>query len=156
MTTVGGDVGTGLRVGSRPYSRRRDRRNGIHGILATLAQGLRDEHAALALRARFEDALRQVMPLRAVRLREVPPEFGLPPTQSSKSLQSLRLEIPMSGQDRRALLEATVDHLPGLDDWDSQTLGAAAHLASLVLEIEKGAGVLGDHKAPRRRHEDGA
>jgi DNA-binding NtrC family response regulator len=146
MTTTAGRVE--VRAGGRPWSRQQDRRGGINALLASLAQGLRDDHAASALRGRFESALRQVVPVTTVRLRETPSSYSLRSAGAS-SAESLWLDIPMSGVGRRAILEATFDRACGLDEWDFQTLGAAAHLASLVLEIERAAAVAGEAGAPR-------
>jgi DNA-binding NtrC family response regulator len=157
MTTTNGAAGAALGSVGRSWVRQRDRRNGINGLLASLAQGLRDEHATAALRERFESALRQLVSVRSVRLRETSPQFTLRPSNAPSSAESLCFDIPISGQGRRALLEATLDRATKLDEWDFQTLGAAAHLASFVLEIERAAALGGGNGKPGRRcHADGA
>ncbi len=151
-----GGAGVEGRAGGRPWSRQRDRRTGINALLASLAQGLRDERAASVIRERFECGLRQVVPVRSVRLRETAPAYPLGPQPTSSTTESLCLDIPMSGLGRRARLEATFDRASGLDEWDFQTLGAAAHLASLVLEIEHGANAAQEAAARPGSHADGA
>jgi len=157
MTTTNGVAGALLGPVDRPWVRQRDRRNGINALLASLAQGLRDEHAAAALRERFENALRQLVPVRSVRLREAGLQLAPRPSSAPMCAESLCLDIPVSGQGRRALLEATLDRATSLDEWDFQTLGAAAHLASFVLEIERAAALSGGNVGPARRcRADGA
>jgi len=139
MTTTEAGAHAALRAAGRAWVRRPERRAGINALLASLAQGLRDEHAAAALRGRFEGELRQLVPVRSVRLRETAPPFAPGLGRLRTSADSVCLDIAVSGEGQRALLEATADPARALDQWDLQTLGAAAHVASLVLEIERGA-----------------
>jgi hypothetical protein len=157
MNTTEAQADAGLQKAGRPWARQRDRRGGITALLASLSQGLREDHAAAALRERFESALRQIVPLRSVHLRETGPPFTLRPPGPSASTESVCLDIPMSGPTGRALLEATFDRATGLDEWDFQTLNAAVHVASFVLEIERAAaGANGNGMGSRTCRADGA
>jgi len=141
MMTNGAEPGVAGLMGVRSRARQRDRRSGIAVLLASLSQGLCDDDAAAALREHFEAALCRIVPVHSVRLHEAVPGAGGQASRGSPTTESLCLEIPMSASSRRALLEATFDRGTGLDAWDLQTLGAAAHLASFVLQIERAAGV---------------
>jgi len=145
MMTTEAEAGTAPRAAGRLGGRRSERRAGINALLASLAQGLRDDRAAAALRGRFEGELRQLVPVRSVRLRETAPPFAVGLGRLKALPDSVCLDIAVSGESQRAQLEATVDPTRPLDQWDLQTLGAAAHVASLVLEIERGAGQQAGH-----------
>jgi DNA-binding NtrC family response regulator len=150
MTSDDAAAGVGARTGDRPWVRQQDRRNGIGTLLAALAQGLCDDRAAQVLRRHFEASLRQIVTVRSVRLCEVAPHAPVRALKAPSMIESVCLDIPMKGQGRRALLEATFDRGVGLDPWDLQVLGAAAHLASFVLAVEESAGA-NRHEYPRGR-----
>ncbi len=157
MTAVQTSPRGGVRSVLRSWSRGPDRRGGIAALLASLAQGLRDDRAAVLLRERFEGQLQQIVPVRSVRLREAPAEVTLRVLAPSSPAESVCLEIPTGTEGQRATLEATFDPACRLDEWDFQTLGAAAHVASLVLEIERAARPAGEPgRVASRRQADGA
>jgi len=139
MATTGVGSKGSARSAGRSWARSRDRRGGIAALLATLAKGLRDERAGLLLRERFEGHLRDIVPVRSVRLRDAPASLGVKLATAHGPAESVCLDIPTCDPGQRATLEATIDPACGLDEWDFQTLGAAAHVATLVLEIERGA-----------------
>jgi DNA-binding NtrC family response regulator len=127
----------GVVPAGRAWSRAHDRRGGLAALLASLAQGVKHDAAPSGLRERFESGLRRLVPVRCVRLRGSLPRGPARLAAEAASAESVCLDIPTGDADERATLEATFDPACGLDDWDLQTLGAAAHLASLVLEIER-------------------
>jgi DNA-binding NtrC family response regulator len=156
MTTDDAAAGVSARIGDRPWARQQDRRNGIGTLLAALAQGLCDDHAAEVLRRHFEASLCQIVPVRSVRLCEVAPHAPVRVSKSQSMIESVSLDIPMKGHGRRALLEATFDRGVGLDPWDLQMLGAAAHLASFVLAVEESAALNRHDHSRGRSAVDGA
>ena len=85
----------------------------------------------------FETGLRQLLPLSAVRLREVPPSFGARPGASTAAPESILLDVPTSDTGRPAVLEALLMDGHVLDPMGIELLGAAASLGALVLEVER-------------------
>ena len=114
--------------------RQRDRRHGIADLIANLARVIDRRHDISTMRAVFEDAVRRIVPLRAIQLRE-----GSCPWMARGTVQteSIALEVPGTDPDHGGLLEASFDPACGLGEWDFQTLGLAAHIGALVLEIER-------------------
>jgi transcriptional regulator with PAS, ATPase and Fis domain len=138
-----------------PYEpRQRERRRGVMELVASLTRVLdKPAHVSL-LRGAFEDTLRRMVPVRAVRLRETSGRWGTR-RDPSDGTESIALEVPGAPATTPAVLEATVDAGSPLGDWDFQMLGVAAHLGALVLEIERNrkqllrAGLLsGAHQQP--------
>jgi DNA-binding NtrC family response regulator len=126
-----------LRALRRGAGRRtRDRRTAFAQMLATLSMRPAATDAR-PLRQVFEEELRRLVPVRELRLREVPPHYGAPPPAKLRSRESITFEVPTIDASRMVVLEATFEPGCGLDDWDFQTLGAARHLASLVLDAER-------------------
>ncbi|HEV3140449.1 MAG TPA: sigma-54 dependent transcriptional regulator, partial [Vicinamibacterales bacterium] len=112
-----------------------DRRRGVVDLLATLSRSIDRRHDISTLRSVFEDALRRMVPIRAVQLRE-----GSGPwltRMGAGQAEAIALEVPGPDPDRNGLLEASFDPECGLSEWDFQTLGLAAHIGALVLEIER-------------------
>jgi len=118
----------------RPGSRRRDRRCGWADFLAFLAGGLHAGRDPRALRTRFEEGLRRLLPARGLMLREVQ---GAIPRMRTATRESMTLDVPGSPERPPFALEATFDPGCGLDEWDIQMLEAARYVAALVLEIER-------------------
>lgn len=90
------------------------------------------------LQPAFETGLRQLLPLRAVRLREVPHSFGLRAGTPAATPESIVREVQTLEGDRQAVLEASLvdGHV-----WDAEgieLLDAAAAVGALVLEVERG------------------
>ena len=85
----------------------------------------------------FETGLRQLLPLSAVRLREVPPSFGTRPGTPRAAPESIMLDVPTSDTGRPAVLEASLMDGFVLDPMGIELLGAAASLGALVLEVER-------------------
>ena len=84
------------------------------------------------MRSAFEDALRRIVPVRSVQLRDASNRWS---GRQDVAVESITFEVPGSGPG--GVLEATFDPGSHLGEWDVQILNGAAHLASLVLEIER-------------------
>jgi two-component system, NtrC family, response regulator HydG len=135
---------SGTRFGFSPnmqpasyVSRRRDRRRGFAELLAVIARQLDRRGDAAFIRSAFEDALRRIVPVQAVRLREAPHRWP-GASDAAQDSEVLALEVPGGDPAFPAVLEATFDRSGRLGEWDFQTLSMAAHVGALVLEIERG------------------
>jgi transcriptional regulator with PAS, ATPase and Fis domain len=122
----------------RPYARRqRDRRHGLAEWLSTLARSLDRRSDSTVLRDTFEDGLRKVVRARSVHLRE--PGHRWPSrTVSPVGSESIALDVPGADHASCGVLDVTFDPECHLGDWDFQALETAAHVGSLVLEVERG------------------
>ena len=109
--------------------RRRDRRRGFGELLAVLARGLEQRGDTTHLRNAFEDTLRRVVPVRSVQLRDG--------TSRAPDNESFVLEIVGGDPSAPGVLEARFDPGCRIGEWDFQTLSMAAHVAALVMEIER-------------------
>jgi DNA-binding NtrC family response regulator len=120
----------------RPVAlRQRDRRQALNDLLAMLSRSAGDRTDASWLRGVLEEALRRLVPVQTIQLRErnsrwLVRRFSLP------SVASVALDVP--GADGGGILEATFAPGSAVSEWDLQILGLGAHLAALVLEIERG------------------
>ena len=119
----------------RAKTRRRERRAGLGGLIASLLPALRRTEGT-ALRVAFEEAARRLVGADVVRVREghapaVPTRSDTPTT--------VVVEVPGEGS-RRMVLEAGCAVPRRFDDWDVQVLATASHVAALVLEIERARG----------------
>ena len=128
--------------------RQRDRRRALGELLATLARSLDRQLDISLIRGEFEDALRRVVPVRSVQLRETGSRWagrileagGLDaPIESpmESPIESIVLDVPGADPSMAAQLEATFDPGCCLGEWDFQALNTAAHVGALVLEIER-------------------
>src|SRR5690606_12738320 len=86
------------------------------------------------LRAVFEEALRQILPIECVRLRDAR-DRSAPRHAPHAFTESTVHEVP--GVGRGGWLETSFRPGSRPGAWESQVLGAAAHLGALVLEIER-------------------
>jgi hypothetical protein len=110
--------------------RQRDRRSGVGHVLAALSRVLAETSDVSLLRGAFEEMTRRVVPVRSVRLRDTGSRW----TERAGPVEAVEsIALPVAG----GVLEAAFDPGAPLGDWDFQTLGDAAHLASLVLEVER-------------------
>ncbi len=122
----------------RTYAlRQRDRRLGFADWLSALARSVDRRTDISALREMFDNGLRKVVHARSVQLREPGhqwPSRAITPPGS----ESIALEVPGTDHGSSGVLDVTFDPECHLGDWDFQTLAMAAHVGSLVLEIERG------------------
>lgn len=124
-----------------------ERRRGVLSLLTAVVA-----HAAIGrdprgARERLEEELRMILRARAVVLRDG--SMALLPATSNV----LAVDVPGWTADGRARLDAVFDGPRTADGWTCQQMEAAAHLASLVLEIERAQSRGG---AVSRRQADGA
>jgi DNA-binding NtrC family response regulator len=122
----------------RTYApRQRDRRHGLAEWLSTLARSLDRRTDMAALRDSFETGLRSVVRARSVQLREPGHRW---PSRAGAPLgsESIALDVPGADQATSGTLDVTFDPECHLGDWDFETLAMAAHVGSLVLEVERG------------------
>jgi DNA-binding NtrC family response regulator len=117
-------------------ARQRDRRGAIGALLAGVTRALDRKEDAAFLRSAFEEALRQIVPVRTTQLRD-PTSRWSSRFESAPGAESFTLEVPGAQPAGPGLLEATFDPGAPLGEWDFQILGLAAHVAALVLEIER-------------------
>jgi transcriptional regulator with PAS, ATPase and Fis domain len=115
--------------------RRRDRRAGIGELLMALSRAALAADASLA-RGAFEEGLRQLVPVRAVRLRDSHTRWSTR-SDAGASIESIALEVPGPPHAGPGVLEATFEPGSHLGDWDFQLLNVATHVAALLLELER-------------------
>jgi DNA-binding NtrC family response regulator len=127
------DLLTSERVLHTP--RQRERRRGLGDLLAALT-GSFDRRDLSLVRGAFEDALRRMLRLRSVQLRDLGSRWA-GRLEDTAAIESITLDVPTADPAVPGLLEATFDPGSCLGEWDFQMLGAAAHVAGLVLEIER-------------------
>jgi transcriptional regulator with PAS, ATPase and Fis domain len=116
-------------------SRQRDRRRGLESLLSALSESLGNHDDPSLLRGAFEDAMRRMLPVRSVQLREDGGRWPHP-TRTVPAVQSITLDIP--GPAPLSALEATFEPGSPLGEWDFQIMSAMADVGALVLEIERG------------------
>jgi len=104
--------------------------------MAGLSRAIDRRHGISTLRGVFEETLRRIMPIRSVQLREGA-FASATRRRHGRQAEAIALKVPGLDPDRHGLLEASFDPSPGLGEWDFQTLDLAAHVGSLVLEIER-------------------
>jgi DNA-binding NtrC family response regulator len=117
--------------------RRRERRGALGELLAALTRTLDSQCDMSLMRGAFEESLRRVIPVRSIQLRESPSRWIRPP-EANIGAESVAFDVPGADSSPPGILEATFDRGCGLGEWDLQMLGVAAHVAALVLEIERG------------------
>ncbi len=133
--------------------RQRDRRHGLNDVVATLARIIGGRETA-SFRGAFEEALRQVLPVKTVRLRGAESRWrtrGAPATG-----ESAEFEVMGPSPKTRGVLEARFEPGCQIGEWDFQLLSTAAHLGSLVLEIDRRRGIRLRGDGPDARNHDGA
>lgn len=85
----------------------------------------------------FEAGLRELLPLRTVRLREVPSPVRASTAPPVCGGREVVLDVPTSRAGRPAVLEAALGDGHSLDAGGLAVLDAAASLGALVLEVER-------------------
>jgi len=118
-------------------ARRRDRRAAFGELLAAITRTFQRREDVANIRGAFEAALQRLTPIRTVTLRDISSRWSGRADQA-KGAESIALEVPGSEPYGPGMLEATFDPGAALGEWDFQMLGVAAHVAALVLEIERG------------------
>ncbi len=116
--------------------RQRERRRAIADLLASLSRAIDRRHEISTMRDVFEEAMRRIVPVRSIQLRDAACPW-MTRVRGAGQAEAIALEVPGTDPDRHGLLEASFDPSCGLEEWDFQTLGLAAHIGALVLEIER-------------------
>jgi transcriptional regulator with PAS, ATPase and Fis domain len=114
----------------------RDRRRAIGELLAALMRSLDRRLDVSLMRGEFEDTLRRLLPVRTVQLRDSTSRWAGRGVDQG-AIESIALEVQAADPAMPGSLEATFEPGCRLGEWDFQTLGVAAHVAALVLEIER-------------------
>lgn len=112
--------------------RRRDRRANTLELLRGLVAEAETEHDTRALQARLTEAMRQVLPVRAVELHD---GFLQPVGRTHPAPSPLRLALPLSQDQRPLVLEIEFEPGVRLDEWDRQFLEIVQHLVALVVRV---------------------
>ena len=117
-------------------ARRADRRTDLRHVIRALVAGLVGTPEARPLPRVFEQELSRVLPVRSIRLREVPTRFQARLVTPTRTAESVVLDVPTAEPGRQVVLEAMFERGRPLDDWNVQLLSAAAHLGALVMEAD--------------------
>jgi len=112
-------------------ARQRDRRRGLGEILATLSRAIGERRDPALMRGLLQQQLAQTLPVRSVHLRTETARWSPP----DGAIESLAIEVPAAGAT--GVLEATFEPGCSLGEWDLQLLTTAAHVAALIVEIER-------------------
>jgi two-component system response regulator HydG len=149
MSTNDCDSGSTLTEGT---SRQCDRRRGLGEILAALASAVADKREPGSLRGILQQRLAQILPVRSVHLRSDASRWTVP----DDAAESISIEVPAGSAP--GVLEARFGPGARLGEWDLQLLNAAAHVATLILDIERSRQQLPRPAAPARQtaRRDGA
>ena len=120
-----GDLTT--RIPGTASRRRDDRRRGALHLLAAATSGFSGAREPRAAFARFEQEVRTLTHARSVMLRE----------DGEATAGGVVLDVPGSSPEYRARLEVGFEPGRTLDGWTRQLLESAAHIAAMLLEIER-------------------
>jgi two-component system response regulator HydG len=112
-----------------------DRRQSFGDLLAALTRTLDGRGDASGLRLAFEEALRRVVPVRTVQLRDSSAQWSR--RLEGTGAESIVFEVPGGEPAAQGALEATFDPECRLGEWDFQFLGIAVNIGALVLEIDR-------------------
>lgn len=123
-------------------SARRDLRDVIGGLAAAIAGG----RAGRSLQEVFEQGLREVLPVRAVRLREVAASYRARLVTPTRTADSIVVEVPTVDPRRQAVLEASFEQGRDLNSESVDILGVAAKLGALVLVADRGRPTVPSHR----------
>ena len=116
--------------------RQRDRRGGLAAVLAAVVSHIERGDDAALMRGAFEEALRQALPVRSVRLRDNGTRWS-GGGDIAAGLERIALDVRGREPALQGVLEASFDPGCRMGEWDFQLLGVAAHIGALVLEIDR-------------------
>jgi transcriptional regulator with PAS, ATPase and Fis domain len=123
-------------------TRQRDRRRALVDLLAAVVRALDRRDDIWLMRGAFEQALRTLLPVRTVQLRD-PSSLWSSRDETAPGAESIALEVPGAEPAGPGVLEASFEPGSPIGDWDFQLLGIAAHVGALILEIERAHRLLG-------------
>jgi DNA-binding NtrC family response regulator len=129
----------GTRFGYGPAMRtprQRDRRQALTDLFSTLTRALDRQSDVSLMRGAFEQTMRRLVPVRTIHVRDIGSRWS-GRIDSGGAAESIVLVVPGSDPATKSVLEASFDPACRLGEWDFQMLGLAAHIAALVLEIER-------------------
>jgi DNA-binding NtrC family response regulator len=116
--------------------RQRDRRQALTDLFSALTRALDRQSDVSLMRGAFEQMVRRLVPVRTLHLRDAGSRWS-GRIDSGSGVESMALDVPGSDPANKSVLEASFDPACRLGEWDFQMLGLAAHIAALVLEIER-------------------
>lgn len=116
--------------------RHRERRRGFSQILAAVARAATSRTETGEIRVAFQDALKEVMSMQTVTLRDTASRW--PSEPAAPGTEAVAFEVAAASAAHRGILEATFMRQGRRGDWDFQLLGQAAQLGAMVLELERG------------------
>jgi transcriptional regulator with PAS, ATPase and Fis domain len=125
---------------------RDDAESGAAALLSAVTTGLSVVREPRLVRARFEEELRALVRARSVAVRDDSMEA------MANGPNAVSLDLPASLSDGRPRLEAIFDPAATIDERTRRVLETGAHVAALLLEIERAHGLW----ALTRRTGDGA
>jgi hypothetical protein len=117
---------------------------GAAAVLTAATSGLSLVHDPRLVRQRFEEQVRALVCARSVALRDEPGDGPRPPN-------TITLDLPGATTEYRARIEAVFETAHRPDGWTRHVLEAGAHVAALLLELERAH----ERRFPRP-HYDGA
>ena len=118
---------------------------GAAAVLTAATAGLSVVREPHLVRERFAEDVRALLSARSVALRDDHAETAI-----THRPDTIVLELPLSSAEPRVRLEAVFDGGKRMDSWTRQVLEAGAHVAALLLELERAYGRRGV------KHRDGA
>jgi transcriptional regulator with PAS, ATPase and Fis domain len=113
-------------------------REPLHGLLIALGDAMTRSTTERDLARVFEQALRDQLAMRVVRLREIPARYHARLVTPTRTVDSVVLGVPSANPHVQAVLEASCAPNRTLDEGDVEVLAAAAQLGGLVLEATRG------------------
>ena len=123
-------VGATGAAGPLLQRRARDRRRGPLTLLSAVTGGPSVAREPRTARERFEGTLRSLARAESVILRE----------DGGRNGGAVSYDVPVSGSEARPRLEVTFESGRRPDGWTCQLFEVAAHVAALVVEIERAQG----------------
>ena len=125
------DPSFALSMITSPSPRAAERRRSAASLVTSVVSEMSAASDGRAARLRLEEELCAALQARSVTVREDhAPSIPPPPNV-------LHAEVPLVSPERRARLEIVLDGPRHLDDWTCQLIEAAAHLAGVLIELDR-------------------
>jgi transcriptional regulator with PAS, ATPase and Fis domain len=110
---------------------------GLGSVLSALGAALTGTASGRDLPAVFENEVRSMLAMRAVRLREIPARYQARLVTPTRTADAIVLGVPTTGTRSQAVLEAFCEPNRALADADVRLLTTIAQLGGLVLEATR-------------------